>query len=87
MFSKKNGTLYAGVTVDLIKRVYEHKNKIIKGFTEKYGVDKLGYYEVYNDLENAIKREKIIKKFYRKEKLELIERMNPDWEDLYEGLL
>ena len=62
LFSKRNGTLYVGVTSDLVKRVYEHKNKYVKCFTEKYNVDKLGYYEVFDNIELAIKREKQLKK-------------------------
>ena len=83
LFNKKNGTLYIGVTSNLIKRVYEHKNKFVKGFTEKYDVDKLGYYEVFSRIEDAIKREKQIKAGSRKNKLNLIESMNPNWDDLY----
>ena len=83
LFNKKNGTLYVGVTSDLIKRIYEHKNKIIDGFTKKYAIDKLGYYEIYEDIESAILREKQIKSGSRKKKIELIETMNPDWNDLY----
>ena len=87
MFNKRNGTLYTGVTSDLIKRVYTHKNKINKSFTSKYNVDKLGYYEIYENIELAIKREKQIKAGSRKNKLKLIESINPDWEDLYYKLI
>ncbi len=66
LFNKRNGTLYVGVTSNLVKRVYEHKQKFVKGFTEKYGVDKLGYYEVFEDILAAIEREKKIKKFTKK---------------------
>ena len=83
LFSKRNGTLYIGVTSNLIKRVYEHKNKFIDGFTKSYNVDKLGYYEVYDDITSAIIREKQLKKYYRKQKIELIEKDNPEWKDLY----
>ena len=86
LFSKRNGTLYTGVTSDLIKRVYEHKKKIVEGFTKKYNVDKLGYYEVFEDITSAIEREKQIKAGSRKNKVKLIESMNPDWKDLYETL-
>ena len=86
LFNKRNGTLYTGVTSDLLQRVWEHKNKIYEGFTSKYGVDKLGYYEEYNDIKDAITREKQIKAGSRKKKIELIEKMNPSWEDLYEKL-
>lgn len=87
LFNKKNGTLYVGVTSDLIKRIYEHKNKIIDGFTKKYAIDKLGYYEIYEDIESAIQREKQIKSGSRKKKIELIESMNPDWNDLYHQIV
>jgi putative endonuclease len=81
--SKRNGTLYVGVSSDLIKRVWEHKNKLVEGFTKKYGVDKLVYYEVHNDAEKAILREKQIKKWNRAWKLWLIEEKNPEWKDLF----
>ena len=84
--SKRNGTLYVGVTSDLLKRVWEHKNKDVKGFTEKYGVDKLVYYEVHADVDNAITREKQIKKWNRAWKLRLIEEKNPRWDDLFEKI-
>ena len=84
--SKRNGTLYVGVTSDLIKRVWEHKNKLVKGFTEKYRVDKLVYYEVHADAENAIIREKQIKKWNQLWKLRLIEEENPKWNDLFEEI-
>ena len=73
LFNKKNGTLYVGVTSNLVKRVYEHKNKFVKGFTNTYNVDKLGYYEVFDDIQSAIIREKQLKKYYRRQKLDLIE--------------
>ena len=82
LFSKKNGTLYVGVTSDLVKRVWQHKNKLVKGFTQKYSVDKLGYYEVSNDINSAIAREKQLKGGSRKAKLDLIEINNPNWNDL-----
>jgi putative endonuclease len=84
--SKRNGTLYAGITSDLVKRVWEHKNKTVEGFTEKYGVDKLVYYEVHTDVENAIRREKQIKRWNRSWKLRLIEEKNPEWKDLFDGI-
>ena len=87
LFNRKNGTLYVGVTSDLIKRIYQHKNKLIEGFTKKYGVDKLGYYEIYGDIESAIAREKQIKAGSRKKKIDLIEKINPNWDDLYYSLL
>lgn len=83
LFCKKNGTLYIGVTSDLVKRVWQHKNKLVKGFTEKYKVDKLGYYEITNDIHSAIAREKQLKGGSRKAKLDLIEINNPEWNDLY----
>ncbi|MGB9714791.1 MAG: GIY-YIG nuclease family protein [Thermodesulfovibrionales bacterium] len=85
--SKRNGTLYIGVTSDLIKRVWEHKEKLVKGFTERYNVDKLLYYEQFQDVESAIKREKRLKKYNRKWKLNLIEKFNPEWKDLYDVLI
>ena len=85
--SHRNGTLYIGVTSDLIKRTWEHKNKAVEGFTKRYGVDNLVYFEQFNDSENAIKREKRLKKYNRKWKLELIEKENPGWRDLYEELV
>jgi putative endonuclease len=85
--SKRNGTLYVGVTSDLVKRVYEHKNNLVEGFTKKYYVHKLVYYEVTDNVNSAIVREKQIKKWKRSWKIELIERMNPDWRDLYFELI
>ncbi len=82
LFNKRNGTLYTGVTSDLVKRVYEHKNKVYEGFTSKYGVDKLGYYEEFSDAISAIEREKQIKDVSRKAKIKLIEKNNPEWKDL-----
>ena len=83
LFNKRNGTLYVGVTNDLVKRVWQHKNKVIESFTKQYSIDKLGYYEVCNDINSAIAREKQLKGGNRKNKLELIELNNPDWNDLY----
>jgi putative endonuclease len=85
--NKKNGTLYIGVTGDLIKRIYEHKQKIVKGFTKKYYVHNLVYYEVYRDIEEAILREKQMKKWNRKWKIRVIEEKNPEWEDLYSEII
>lgn len=87
LFNRKNGTLYVGITNDLIKRIYQHKNKTIEGFTKKYGLDKLGYYEIYDDIKIAIAREKQIKAGSRKKKIDLIEKINPNWDDLYDSLL
>lgn len=86
LFSKRNGTLYIGVTNDLVRRIYEHKNKLVNGFSKRYGVDKLGYYEIHQNIEEAIFREKQLKNWQRTWKLELIEQDNPDWCDLYETL-
>lgn len=87
LFSRRNGTLYVGVTSDLVKRIYEHKNKLADGFTKKYNVDKLGYYEIFDDISPAIEREKKLKNSPRKKKLELIEINNPEWQDLYYEIL
>ena len=84
MTSKKNGTLY--VTNDLVRRVFEHKNDLIDGFTKKYKVHRLVYYEHTNDINSAIEREKTIKRWKRQWKISLIEK-NPDWKDLYPELL
>jgi putative endonuclease len=85
--SKRNGTLYIGVTNDIIKRVYEHKNNLIDGFTKKYNVHLLVYYEQTTDINSAIQREKQLKKWNRKWKLKLIEEDNPKWDDLYNNFL
>ena len=82
--SKRNGTLYVGFTSDLIKRVFEHKNDLVEGFTKKYGVHQLVYYEQTEDVKSAIQREKQLKKWNRSWKIELIEKMNPEWKDLYD---
>jgi len=84
--SKKNGTVYIGVTNDLLKRVYEHKNNLIEGYTKKYHIHKLVYYEIYGDICGAITREKRMKKWNRQWKINLIEKSNPNWEDLYYNL-
>ena len=81
--SQRNGTLYVGVTNDLIKRIFEHKQKFVDEFNKKYCVQLLAYYEVTSNIESAIIREKQLKKWNRKWKLRLIEKLNPDWEDLY----
>ena len=81
--SGKNGTLYVGVTSDLFKRIYEHKQNIIDGFTKKYAIHTLVYYEIHEDVWEAISREKRIKKWNRSWKLRLIEENNPEWRDLY----
>ena len=84
--NKKNGVLYIGVTSDLVKRVHEHKNKAVDGFSKKYNTHKLVYYEIGNDIKEAILREKHLKKWNREWKINLIERMNPDWRDLYNDI-
>lgn len=80
------GTLYIGVTNDLVRRVFEHRSKIADGFTKNYGVFRLVYFEVFDDIENTIAREKQIKKWNRAWKIRLIEERNPDWQDLYQGI-
>ena len=81
--SKRNGTLYIGVTNNLARRIYEHENGLIEGFTKKYNVKILVYYEIHYEIKNAIQREKQLKKWNRKWKIELIEKMNYEWKDLY----
>ena len=85
--SKKNGTLYIGVTNDLIQRLWQHKNDVHEGFTKKYGVHRLVWYESTTDIEAAIRREKQMKKWRRQWKINLIEKKNPNWDDLYEELM
>ncbi|MBI4100769.1 GIY-YIG nuclease family protein [Candidatus Microgenomates bacterium] len=82
-----NRVLYVGVTNDLVKRIYQHKNKLIKGFSAKYHLNKLVYYEIFNDICEAIKREKQIKAGSRDKKLRLIEKTNPEFEDLYPQII
>ena len=84
--NQRNTVLYAGVTSDLEKRIYEHKSKLIAGFTKKYNVNKLVYYEIFEIIDEAIKREKQIKAGTRKKKIKLIENTNPGWNDLAEKL-
>jgi putative endonuclease len=84
--SGKHRTLYVGVTNDLVRRIHEHKTKAARGFTSRYTVDRLVWFEVYDDAENAITREKEIKKWRRDWKIALIEEGNPDWEDLYASI-
>ena len=81
--SKRNGTLYLGVTSDIVKRVWQHKNGLAEGFTKKYGIKRLVYYEIHEDAENAMKREKQLKKWRRAWKVELVEEKNSEWRDLY----
>lgn len=87
MTNYTNQVVYTGVTNDIIRRVYEHKGKLIKGFTSKYNVDKLVYFETFDKIETAIEREKQIKAGSRKKKIDLIMVANPEFKDLYEGLL
>lgn len=84
--SRKHGTLYVGVTRDLVRRVHEHKTKAVRGFTAEYGVDHLVWYESYDDPATAITREKTLKRWRRDWKINLIEAGNPGWIDLYEGI-
>jgi len=86
MTNKRNTTLYTGVTSDLTKRAYEHRIRLVDGFTKRYNLTKPVYYEIFDDIENAILREKQIKAGSRQKKLELINRMNSEWKDLYEEL-
>ncbi|MBI4005192.1 MAG: GIY-YIG nuclease family protein [Gammaproteobacteria bacterium] len=85
--NQRNGTLYVGVTSNLPKRVWEHKTKVVRGFTQKYGVDKLVWYELHETMESALQREKAIKFWKRHWKLKTIETINPEWRDLYEELV
>ena len=85
--SKRNGTLYIGVTSDLIKRIWEHRNDMVEGFTSRYNVHRLVWYELHANMESAITREKRLKNWKRKWKLELIENSNPEWHDLYDTIV
>ena len=85
--SGRNGTLYVGVTSDLIKRIYQHRNNLVDGFTKRYGVHHLMWYEVHEQMESAILREKQIKKWQRMAKIGLIEKGNPAWLDLWDDLI
>jgi putative endonuclease len=84
--SQKNGTLYIGVTSDLFKRIYEHKMSLAEGFTRKYAVHRLVYFETHDAMESAIMREKQLKKWNRQWKINLIEKENPEWNDLYDEI-
>jgi putative endonuclease len=81
--SKRNGTLYIGVTSDLVKRVWEHRNNVVEGFTKRYGVHQLVWYEMHESMDSAIERENQLKEWQRQWKLKLIEDTNPNWLDLY----
>jgi len=85
--SQKNGTLYTGVTSDLIQRIWAHKNNVVEGFTKRYSVHYLVYFELYDDMYSAITREKQIKKWNRAWKLKMIEKYNPNWRDLFDELM
>ncbi len=86
MSNKRDGTLYFGVTSDLSRRVFEHRDGVIDGFTKRYGLKRLVYYESFDDIRDALQREKNLKHWPRLWKLALIQEMNPDWDDLYERL-
>ena len=79
--------MYTGVTSDLVKRIYQHKNKLVDGFTKKHNIDRLGYYETYDDVDESIKREKQLKNWHRQWKVDLILKQNPNWNDLYEKII
>ena len=82
-----NKVLYTGITNNLVRRIYEHKNNVVSGFTQQYNVSKLIYYEIYNDVYTAISREKTIKNLLRRKKIDLIKTLNPNFEDLYQKIL
>ena len=86
MTNKDNSVLYTGVTNDLKRRAYEHKEKLVEGFTKKYNINKLVYYETSNDIASAILREKQIKGGSRQKKIDLVNSLNPDWHDLYDDI-
>ena len=83
--SRKDGAIYIGMTNDIVRRVYEHRTKAVPGFTSKYNITRLVWFEIYDDLESAISREKELKKWRRSWKVQLIEAQNPQWDDLYES--
>ena len=85
--NKKDGVLYVGVTSDLIKRMWEHKEKAVSGFSQKYNLNMLVYYEIFGDINYAIKREKRLKKYKRIQKIDLISKFNPEWKDLYNSII
>jgi putative endonuclease len=85
--SKRNGTLYIGVTSDLVKRIWEHRDNTVEGFTRRYGIHRLVWYEPHPSMESAILREKRMKEWKRSWKLELIENANPHWRDLYDTIV
>ena len=85
--NERNGTLYVGVTSDLVKRIWEHKNDLIEGFTKRYKVHNLVWYEMHDNMDAAIEREKNMKEWKRDWKIKLIEKDNPHWNDLYDSIL
>jgi putative endonuclease len=85
--SERNGTLYIGVTSDLVKRIWEHKNNLVKGFTQRYNVHNIVWYELHESMNSAIEREKQMKEWKRAWKLKLIEKSNPNWNDLYDSII
>ena len=85
--NKNNNVLYIGVTNNLVRRIYEHKNHLLDGFSDKYNVEKLVYYERYNDEITAIQREKNLKHYTKKWKIDLINKFNPEWKDLYSDIV
>lgn len=87
MASKKNGTLYTGVTSDLVKRIWEHKNDLVDGFTRRYKVHNLVWYELHDNMDAAIEREKNMKEWKRAWKVRLFEKDNPNWNDLYDSII
>jgi len=87
ILSNKNNTLYIGVTSNLVKRIYEHRNDLVAGFTNKYKVHKLIYFEIVNDIKTAIQREKQLKNWHRQWKIDLIKSKNPNWKDLYNSII
>ncbi len=87
MANNKHGTIYVWVTSDLVKRTYEHKNHIFQGFTDKYNLNQLVYYECCDSMDAAISREKVLKKWNREWKIRLIETQNPEWKDLYDDII
>ena len=86
IMTNRSKTLYTGVTNDLNRRVFEHKNKLLEGFTKKYNINKLVYFEIFSNPDDAIRREKQIKGWLRKKKIDLIELTNPEWKDLSDGI-
>ena len=85
--NKRNGTLYAGVTSNLVKRIWEHKSHLVEGFTKKYNLTLLVWYELHESMESAIHKEKMIKNWKRNWKIKEIEKINPEWNDLYDGVI